>query len=66
MFQKLKEGQYESGKVRNEKRMVQYKIREAGRGQIIWDNADPEKKTRFYSKCKGEILEGITQGNDII
>lgn len=66
MFQKLKEGQYESGKVRNEKRMVQYKIKGVGRGQIIWNNADPEKKTRFSSTCNGEILEGIMQGNDII
>lgn len=35
MFQKLKEGQYESGKVRNEKITVQCKIGEVGRCQII-------------------------------
>ena len=45
--QKLKEGQYESGEVRNEKRMVQYKTGEVGRGQIMWDITDPDKKILF-------------------
>lgn len=52
IFKKLKECQYEAGKVRNEKRMLLYKIGEVRRGQIMWDNADPEKKSRFYSKCQ--------------
>lgn len=44
IFKKLKECQYEAGKVRNEETMLLYKIGEAGRGQIMWDNADTEKK----------------------
>lgn len=54
------------GKVRNENRMVQSKTGEADRSQIMWDNADPEKKIRFYLKCNGENLEYIQQKSDMI
>lgn len=46
--------------------MVQSKTGEADRSQIMWDNADPEEKIRFYLKCKGENLEYIQQKSDMI
>ena len=64
MFQKFKEGQCESGKVRNEKkRMIKCKISRVDRDQIMQNSTNCDKMIRFYSKCKGEMLENTKQGD---
>lgn len=67
MFQKFKEGQCESGKVRNEKkRRIKCKISRVDRDQIMQNNTNCDKTIKFYSKCKGEILENTKQGDNMI
>lgn len=41
--------------MRNENRMAHSKTGEVDKSQIMWNNADPENKIRFYLKYKGEI-----------
>ena len=46
--------------------MIKCKISKVDRDQMMQNNTNCDKMMRFYSKCKGEILESTKQGDNMI
>ena len=46
--------------------MIKCKISRVDRDQIMQNSTNCDKMIRFYSKCKGEMLENTKQGDNMI